>query len=243
MTGNRKSMPAVLFIVLGCMLGMVIAFAVMMYLRVNDRMEEMSAYEDSAKLAAAARPEDAGTMTAEKLAESRVARNGRSASRKLKATAHDAAHLGSQAGNTYVAANLLDGNPATAWAVDLDTAPFDSDHLYGPTFTLDANRIDYVTIVNGYAKSVSAFKNNTSARYIKICRVMDGDEFPEPEDIIYSGSLRDTMSPQKLPVNPGFDNSRPTREIAIYFPADPVYYRQGAKWNDFCISEIEFWGN
>ena len=60
-------------------------------------------------------------------------------------------NLEAQGGNTYEPTNMLDGNPSTAWAVNLDRASYDSDKLYGPTFTVRCKKLSHIIIRNGYA--------------------------------------------------------------------------------------------
>lgn len=154
--------------------------------------------------------------------------------------------LSPQAGNTYDAKNLTDGNNNTAWAVKLaDSGYEDSDYLWGPNLSLNATRIDAVEIVNGYAKNNNSFKNNTRASWIMIYRPDSPDSgHPSEDDIIYSGELHDTMNPQMLRVNRKYDNSRPTKNLCIVFSnkQNNKFYH-GAKWDDLVISEIKIYGS
>ena len=54
--------------------------------------------------------------------------------------------LASQGSNTYGPWNMLDGNIATAWAVNLDNAQFDSDALYGPYFEFSCRKLSHIII-------------------------------------------------------------------------------------------------
>lgn len=155
----------------------------------------------------------------------------------LEVSVRPADHLAPQGDNTYNPENLLDGNPATAWVVN------SQDSRYGNSidllqFDLDAQYIDHIVITNGYAKSMQVFHNNARAGSVYISRVPWDEAMSS--DILYAGSLSDTMEPQILEVNSNYNNSIPTRKIYVRFGDDVV---QGAKYpDDFCISEIQFFG-
>ncbi len=87
---------------------------------------------------------------------------------------------------------------------------------------------------------------NTRPAIVTIYRPLAPDTGdPEEEDILYDGPLSDTMSPQRLNVNPKFDRSRPVDEVVLKFlpPNNPDGFYWGDKWpKDMVISEIEFWG-
>lgn len=162
--------------------------------------------------------------------------------------------LGNQAGNSYRASNLIDKNPATAWAVTLSDNIVDYEDIIGPVLKLSSpSRISEVEITNGYCKNSSSFSNNTRAAWIEVARWhpdLDGEyaegqsEGSEKRDIIYAGPLSDTMKPQRLKVSPSFDNSKPTTHIVLRFkkPGQSSGYYRGAKWNDLCISEFRVFG-
>lgn len=146
-----------------------------------------------------------------------------------------------QGTNTYVPSNMLDGDPATAWAVNLDNASFDSDKLYGPVFTLNCSKLSHIIIRNGYAKSQDAYKNNARALHIIFCNAeMVGDE-DEATSYLYDGMLEDTYDAnQILEIASNASCNQNINKIQMIFPKDGIRY--GAKWNDLCISEIEFYG-
>lgn len=102
-----------------------------------------------------------------------------------------------QAGNTYEASNLCDGNCTTAWAVNLDKAIYDCDMLYGPTFSIKCKKLSYIIVHNGYCKNEDSFKNNTRAAKVVIYsyneRSLNGNEH-----ILFDGSLKDISTPQRL---------------------------------------------
>ncbi len=158
-------------------------------------------------------------------------------SHKLPAYPRPAERLDPQGSNTYEVTNLIDNNPATAWSFTIPPYMDYEEVIAQLEFDLNAKRIDAIEIRNGYAKSDKAFRNNSRARSITISR-RDWED-SRREDIIYSGELADTYAPQRLEVLPTYDNSQPTRTIYIWFGND--YYR-GSRYNDFTISEIEFYG-
>lgn len=151
--------------------------------------------------------------------------------------------LNNQAGNSYSASNMFDGNPSTGWAVKLSQTNYDSQpYLYGPMFKVNGSKIDHIVIRNGYHKNSDSFKKNTRASWIRISRASAGIS-PDESDILWEGSLSDTMSPETLTVSRRYDQSRPTGRVAITFSSkDDDRYYHGSKWDDLVISELEFWG-
>ena len=150
--------------------------------------------------------------------------------------------LASQAGNTYNASNLFDGKQSTAWAVKLTTAPYDCDALYGPTFEIDATEIDYIMFTNGYAKSAKSFSDNSRAKSVIIARAdydVEDDSPDADRKILYSGPIADTSRPQRLKVRPGYRHIPGRQRYQIIFPSE---FTHGSKYDDLCISEIEFYG-
>lgn len=154
--------------------------------------------------------------------------------------------LGNQAGNSYGAINLVDGDPATGWAIKLSALPPGTGLIDGPSMNVNAKKIAYVNLKNGYGKNKDSFNKNSRAAWIEIVRMESGDE-SAPENIIYSGPVKDVMEFQSLPVNNQFDNSRPTGRVRLKFKpyaagkSNDGYY-MGSKWDDLVISEIEFYG-
>lgn len=166
---------------------------------------------------------------------------------KLRITNYDhyLPPLAPQGRNTYYVKNMFDGNANTAWSISLDNFYGDCDQRWGPEFDVNAQKLDYIRIQNGYCKSETSYKDNTRANWITIFRVEDDDDscgFIEDFDIIYSGPLRDTMEFQTLRVSPEFDNSRPTVRVGINFGCDNSDFYLGRKYRDLSISEMEFYG-
>lgn len=146
-----------------------------------------------------------------------------------------------QGTNTYVPSNMLDGDPATAWAVNLDNASYDSDKLYGPVFTLNCSKLSHIIIRNGYAKSQDAYKNNARALHIIFCNAEMVEDEDEATSYLYDGMLEDTYDAnQILEIASNASCNQNINKIQMIFPKDGIRY--GAKWNDLCISEIEFYG-
>ena len=149
-------------------------------------------------------------------------------------------NLNDQGNNTYVPANMLDGNPSTAWAVDLDKASYDCDKLYGPTFTLKCKKLSHIIIRNGYAKSKDSFKNNARASRIIFCNSANVSDEDEQSSYLYEGILKDTPDEQTLKISQDIPCNNNLTTVQMIFPVDGL--RRGVKWNDLCVSEIEFYG-
>ena len=151
--------------------------------------------------------------------------------------------LAPQAGNNYEAKNLCDGDSTTAWAVNLDNDRiYDCDMLYGPTFTVNCKKLSHIIIRNGYCKSKDSFKNNTRAAKIVFYSLVNNDE-DSREEVLFDGSLRDKPTPQRLEIPLDIDGNSDIKQIGMNFNTqlNGGYYA-GEKWNDLCISEVEFWG-
>ena len=145
-----------------------------------------------------------------------------------------------QGSNTYVPTNMLDGDPATAWAVNLDNASYDDDKLYGPVFTLRCRKLSHIIIHNGYAKSQEAYSNNARALRIIICNANNVSDEDETAFFLFNGSLNDTPEWQTLRIEQNLACNNDIRKIQLIFPVDGL--KKGSKWNDLCISEVEFYG-
>lgn len=156
--------------------------------------------------------------------------------RRLDVSVRPTLCLEPQAGNSYDATNLLDQSPRTAWAVPLSKA-IDADVIDLLTFRLDARKVKYIVIQNGYAKDKKSFINNARGKHIVISR--EPWEMAMDEDILYEGMLADTPEPQVLYVSDKYDNTVPTHTVYVKFSSD-VY--PGQKYNDFCVSELSFYG-
>ena len=146
-------------------------------------------------------------------------------------------NVADQGTNTYVPTNMLDGDPTTAWAVNLDNASYNNDNLYGPIFTLRCRKLSHIIIRNGYAKCQETYNNNARALRIIICNANDEDE---TASFLFKGSLNDTPEWQTLRIGQNLACNNDIRKIQLIFPVDGL--RKGSKWNDLCISEIEFYG-
>ena len=148
--------------------------------------------------------------------------------------------LAPQGGNTYGVWNMLDGNIATTWAVSLNNRSIYGGHgspswIWGPYFEVPCKKLSHIIIRNGYGKSASAYINNSRVSYIYF-------EIQNNEDLGgFSTRLKDTPDPQRIdfPLNASWNNN--IGAIQISFDSNGGIIR-GAKWNDLCITEIEFWG-
>lgn len=152
-------------------------------------------------------------------------------------------NLAAQEGNTYEAKNLCDSDSTTAWAVNLDNeAIYDCDMLYGPVFTVKCKKLSHIIIRNGYCKNEDSFKNNTRAAKIVFYSLVD-DKEESREIVLFDGALRDKPTPQRLEIPLDLDGNNDIKQIGMNFNTqlNGGYYA-GKKWNDLCISEVEFWG-
>ena len=145
-----------------------------------------------------------------------------------------------QGNNTYVPANMLDGNPATTWALNPDEVSNDGEFIFGPVFTLQCKKLSRIVIRNGYAKSEEAYKNNSRASRIIFYNADNESGEVEQTSYLFEGILKDTPDKQTLEIDPDIPCNNDIKTIEILFPLDGIRY--GAKWRDLCISEIEFWG-
>ena len=133
---------------------------------------------------------------------------------------------------------MLDGNLRTAWAISLDKASYEGGRLYGPTFTVRCKKLSHIVLCNGYAKNDASYKNNSRAAHIIFCNVDTMSGVDDESSLLYEGILKDTPEPQTLSINEKANKN--IKQIQMIFPVDGL--RRGAKWNDLCISEVEFWG-
>lgn len=129
--------------------------------------------------------------------------------------------------------------------MNLDGGIYDCDQLYGPVFTLNCKKIAYIVIRNGYGKNAQSFRNNSRAKDVYFAN-LDAwrDEYTDWDDeaILYSGKLQDTMEPQRLEISEDKSCNNNVRKVQMIFGASSDCFYRGAKWNDLCISEVEFWG-
>ena len=189
--------------------------------------------------------ETANVETAEAVSANEANEFDRSKAKLLKAVKVEYSNsLAPQAGNNYEAKNLCDGDSTTAWAVNLDKEGiYDCDQLYGPIFHLNCKKLSHIIIRNGYGKSADAFKNNTRAAKVKFLSLLDDEEDEDGERVLFDGSLRDKSTPQRLEIPLDLEGNSNIKQIRMNFNTqlNGGYYA-GTKWNDLCISEVEFWG-
>lgn len=153
----------------------------------------------------------------------------------------------------YPVSNMMDGNPATTWAGCLDyveedgTKIFDDSLVYGDIplgfkIKVQGSKVRYLTITAGYAKSSTAFRNNSAPTSIAIydgrCRINDGGEFidkdgNQAEPVVVKDLVR-SMGSQIVDLGAGIDTD--TLWLII------LDIDRGTKYNDLCISEIAFYG-
>ena len=147
--------------------------------------------------------------------------------------------LEQQVGNTYEARNLCDGFSTTAWAISLEKAVFENDMLNGPVFTIRGKKLSHIVIHNGYGKNETSFKNNTRAARI----VFYSCDKQGKEHVLYDGFLKDEPTPQRLEITSDKEEDSGIKRIGMkfYTQREGGFY-VGEKWNDLCVSEVEFWG-
>ena len=154
--------------------------------------------------------------------------------KKLKVSKVEFSHcLAPQAGNTYEPRNMCDGNPSTTWAVGLYNYNPYVDGFWGPIFTLKCKKLSHIIIRNGYCKDNNSYKNNARTTGISFLNFKN-------QAVLYEGPLKDTSKPQRLDVSSDAEGNNNLEQVGIsFFDYDFI---PGAKWNDLCISEVEFWG-
>lgn len=143
-----------------------------------------------------------------------------------------------QGGNRYDVTNLMDGNAATAWAVGAgEYAAYARVNKGEPrslciyTRNVDDGPIRTIRMRNGYCKSHAAWENNARVkRMIVKGYPANGDS----ETILYDGIVEDTDQWQTIDL----DNTAFYDYYYIFFTE--MY--PGSKYQDLCISEMEFWG-
>ncbi len=149
-----------------------------------------------------------------------------------------------EAGNTYVAQNLIDGDPATCWAVHSDDPDnMDMSGIAGPTFKFARPvKLSHIVIRNGYAKNKKRFVENSrpSAYHIFNADYTHPSDFEMATEFLYDGDVTDTPAPQILKIDPDLESNNNITTINFSFwPRDIIH---GTRWDDLSISEIEFWG-
>lgn len=138
----------------------------------------------------------------------------------------------------YPLANLLDGNPATAWVFEhAPKATADSEDMppgpiktpYQITFTpSEPVRIDSIQVMNGYNKSSETFKRNNRALKIEVWgHSADG---PYDGKVVASSWLKDSMGWHTLKIP-----SKKYTGITVVFSG----IRRGRD-NDLALSELRF---
>jgi hypothetical protein len=144
--------------------------------------------------------------------------------------------LSGQGQNTYSAENAHDLNYKTAWVEGVSGYGIGQYLLY--KFSPEAARINEIIIVNGYAKSETAWKNNSRVKKLKMY-LND-----KPYAIL---NLEDARANQHFKVDPignsdraNFDKLKTLPPWTIKFEIMDVY--KGAQYDDVAITEIYFDG-
>jgi len=143
-------------------------------------------------------------------------------------------HLKPQGTNTYSATNAHDDSYQTAWVEGVTDYGVGQYLTY--TFPATTGRITGISVVNGYVKSESTYKNNSR---VKKLRVLYNDN---PFAIL---NLQDKIAVQYFEIPPiGYSNrnidlsSKPS--FTLKFEILEVY--EGLKYQDVAITELYFDG-
>ncbi len=167
----------------------------------------------------------------------------------------------------YSPRNLFDHDLSTSW-VEGDRGPGIGSYV---CMGIEGNLKRYIIVYNGYQTSKSLFNKNNRVRKLKISlyagftRESDENQFGFTADTVYTGEssiiiLQDRMGPQR------FINPFTAKETADFLKKEKEKYRKetkttepvkdfffmkfeivsvyrGSKWNDTCITGIEFTNN
>ena len=106
--------------------------------------------------------------------------------------------------------------------------------LDGPIFTVSCKKLSHIIIRNGYHKNSNSYINNTRAAGIEFYNC----DTPG-NDILFSGPLKDTQTAQRLDIPSNTPANTNIMHIGMRFNWG---FNVGARWNDLCVSEVEFWG-
>ena len=138
--------------------------------------------------------------------------------------------------------NMFDGDPTTVWAVSLNNERIydyngmglPNDRIWGPEFEVQCKKLSHIVIRNGYGKSATAYINNARLDYVEFSIAGTEGGGTVEED------LEDVSTPQRIDIPNDEDWNRNITTVQMIFYIDGII--EGQKWNDLCISEIEFWG-
>lgn len=119
----------------------------------------------------------------------------------------------------YPVSNLIDGNPSTAWVFEKKHSDF--KEFKGLLLCMDNEiEIDGLSIINGYAKSDSLYKQNNAVSNFEIIL---------PNKSRYVFSCKETLD---------FQNFQFSKIKVKWLIIKVISERKGTKYNDLCISEI-----
>ena len=230
------------YIIAGIVAGVLAAGAVAAFFLLRDNKHNTADDGDEVETEAIAEAPEAITEEAE---EAEVVEQGPQLV-KLDATiqyAGEVPHRAAEAGNSYSARNMVDGNPASCWCVTRDQY-MNEDYFMvdGPTLTFNVrcSKLDHVVIYNGYCKNSTSYSNNSRFSSITIFNAAESNwNVCEPIEIMVDRRLNDTYGAQTINIPASLKTNNNITEIGICL--GDTYY--GSKWpNDICLSEIEFWG-
>jgi len=143
--------------------------------------------------------------------------------KQIKATSF----LKNSAGSNYKADNIHDFDLRTTWATDKNKG---IDEKLTIHFPYSENlSLTHIEIYNGYQKSESVWKNNSRAKKIEL--FINGKS-------TYILHLQDTLKMQRFSIGKRF--SPHESDLIVQFKVLEIY--PGDKYDDLCISEINFDG-
>jgi hypothetical protein len=119
----------------------------------------------------------------------------------------------------YPVSNAIDGNPQTAWVCEEKETSFKK--VVGLFFNFESDlEIDGISLINGYAKNDSLYKNNNSISTFEIVL---------PNHQVYRYSCTETTK---------FQNFNFPKQNIKWMIILVIDQRKGTKYKDLCISEI-----
>lgn len=124
----------------------------------------------------------------------------------------------------YTIQNAFDGNPATAYVEDTD-----NNLLFISVYKEECKNIRKIRIINGYSSNRSIYMNNNRVKKIS-------DYYMDSED---NWSDRRIYSDKNLTIKDDFLNTQILEWGKSTFAVEELYL--GEKYNDTCISELDFY--
>jgi len=148
----------------------------------------------------------------------------------------------------YAHVNLFDGEPSTCFAVETDNKEMVTDNI-GLLITFNKSiHIDEIGIINGFAKNRKTFIENTrikklNLKFAELSQNSSADSSYSEDNILKD---IDTIQHIKLKrdyyINTVTLSAHPgNNTISGREPGETQVFYAGAKYEDICISELEFY--